>query len=86
MVCPIGSYYESLFHFKEKIHIKNLNRAEAIPLLFTRLLSHVLEHLGFPVEPHHERCHVCEATFTVEKWQFVPGALLLLPFPPVGED
>ena len=48
----------SLFHFEEMIHIKNLNRAEAIPLLFMRLLSHVLEHLGFPAKLHRERCRV----------------------------
>ena len=38
----------SLFHFEEKIHLKHLSRAENIPLLFSRLLCHVLEHLGFP--------------------------------------
>ena len=44
----------SLFHFEEKIHRNHHRRAETVPLLFPRLLSHVLEHLGFPVEPHHE--------------------------------
>ena len=57
----------SLFHFEEKIHIKNLSRAKAIPLLFSRLLSYVLEHLGFPAEPPREHYRVCEATYTVEK-------------------
>ena len=57
----------SLFHFKERIHRKNINMAEANPLLLSRPLSHVLEHLGFPAEPHRNRRHVCEATFTVEK-------------------
>ena len=60
-----------LFHFKEKINRKHLSRAETIPLLFLRLFSHVLEHLGFLDEPHQERHRFCEATFTVEKWQFV---------------
>ena len=64
----------TLFHFEDKIHIKNLSRAKAIPLLFLRLLSQLLEHLGFPPEPHLERRRLCEAVFTVEKWQFVPGA------------
>ena len=64
----------SLFHFEEKIHRKNLTRPEAIPLLFQRLISQVLEHLGFPTEPHLERSRVCEAIFIVEKWQFVSGA------------
>ena len=57
----------SLFHFEEKIHRKHLSRAETIPLLFLRMLSHVLEHLGFSAEPHREHCQVCEATFTIEK-------------------
>ena len=55
----------SLFHFEEKIHIKNLSRAKAIPLLFLRLLFYVLEHLGYPTEPHREPRRVSEATFTV---------------------
>ena len=68
----------SLFHFEEKIQRKNHSRVEAIPLLFPRLLSQVLEHLGFPVGPYLERRRVCEAICTVKKWQFVLGAP---PFP-----
>ena len=64
----------SLFHLEERIHQKHLSRVENIPLLFSRLVCHVLEHLGFPDEPNREHRQVCEATFTVEKWQFVPGA------------
>ena len=64
----------ALFHFEDKIHCKNLTWAEAIPLLFPRLISQVLEHLGFPAEPQLERRRVCEAIFTVEKWPFVPNA------------
>ena len=64
----------SLFHFEEKIHRKHLIRVETIPLLFPRLLCHALEHLGFPTEPHRERCKVCDATFIVEKWKFMLGA------------
>ena len=45
----------SLFHFEKKIHRKHLSRAETIRLLFPRLLSHVLEHLGFLTEPNQER-------------------------------
>ena len=63
-----------LFHFEEKIHRKNLTRAEAIPLKFPRLLSQLLEHLSFRVKPYLERCWVCEAIFTVEQLQFVLGA------------
>ena len=45
----------TLLHFEEKVHRKDLARAEAIPLLMLRLLCHVLEHLGFPEEPRIER-------------------------------
>ena len=76
----------SLFHFEEKIHRNHLSRVETIPLLFPRLLSHVWEHLSFPIEPHQEHCWVCEATFTVEKWQFVPGAPPLPVYPPAEVD
>ena len=41
----------AFLHFEEKIHRKDLARAKAIPLLMTRLLCHVLEHLRFPEEP-----------------------------------
>ena len=65
---PHDLIMSALFHFEEKVHKKNLSRAEAIPLLFPRLISYVLEQLGFSVEPHHKLRCVCEATFTVEKW------------------
>ena len=70
---PIKLIMTALFHFEEKIHRKNLSRTETIPLMFMRLLSQVLEHLGFPAEPHLECRRVCDAVFTVEKWQFVLG-------------
>ena len=75
----------SLFHFEAKIHHKNLNRAEAIPLLFPRMLSQVLEHLGFQAEPHLERRRVYEAIFIVEKWQCVLS-VPLLPFRDPAKD
>ena len=75
----------SLFLFKEKIYRKNLSRAEAIPLLFPWLLSYVLENLGFPAVPHHEHRRECEATFIVEKWQFMLGAPPLHASPPAEE-
>ena len=65
----------SLFHSEENIHKNNLSRAEPIPD----------EHLGFPDELHRERRRVCEVTFIVKKWQFMPGALPFPTFPPVGE-
>ena len=49
----------SLLHFKEKVHCKGLARAESLPLLMLRLLSQVLEHLGFLKEPRVERRISC---------------------------
>ena len=45
----------SLLHFEEKVHHKGLARAESLPLLMPRILSQVLEHLGFPEEPRIKR-------------------------------
>ncbi|RVW73758.1 hypothetical protein CK203_057599 [Vitis vinifera] len=28
----------------------------------------ILEHLGYPVEPQHERRHICREIFTLNKW------------------
>ncbi|RVW58731.1 hypothetical protein CK203_108559 [Vitis vinifera] len=36
----------ALLYFEEKVHKKKLQRADAIPLLFPRLLCQILEHLG----------------------------------------
>ena len=41
----------ALLYFEEKVHRKKLLRADAIPLLFPRLLCQILEHLGYPSEP-----------------------------------
>ena len=49
----------ALLYFEEKVHRKKLLRADAIPLLFPRLLCQILEHLGYPAEPQHERKHFC---------------------------
>ena len=40
-----------LLQFEEKVHRKDLTRAESIPLLMPRLLCYVLEQMGFPEEP-----------------------------------
>ncbi|RVW66771.1 hypothetical protein CK203_065978 [Vitis vinifera] len=45
----------ALLHFEEKIHMKKLQRANTIPLLFPRLLYHILEHMGYSTKPHLER-------------------------------
>ena len=49
----------SLLHFEEKVHRKDLAREETFPLLMLRLLSQVLEHLGFLEEPHIQRWISC---------------------------
>ena len=59
---------DALLYFKEKVHRKKLQRADAIPLLFSRLLCHVLEHIGYPTEPHLERRHHFREHFTLDQW------------------
>ena len=76
---PIELVMTSLFHFKDKVHRRNLTWVESIPLLFPRLLCQVLRHLSFPTEPRLERHRDCEAIFTVDKWQILPRAHHLLP-------
>ena len=57
----------SLLYFEEKVHRKKLLRADGIPLLFPRLLCQILEHLGYPAEPQHERKRICQEIFTLDK-------------------
>ena len=58
----------ALLYFEEKVHRKKLLRADAIPLLFPKLLCQILEHLGYPTEPQHERRCICREIFTLNKW------------------
>ena len=58
----------ALLYFEEKVHKKKLLRADAIPLLFPRLLCQILEHLGYPSKPQHERKHICREIFILDKW------------------
>ena len=67
----------ALLHFKEKVHRKDLARAEAFPLLMPRLLSQVLEHLGFPKEPHIERRVSCPHVLSIEQSLYMPLSILL---------
>ncbi|RVW66633.1 hypothetical protein CK203_063606 [Vitis vinifera] len=53
---------------KRKVHRNKLLRVDAIPLLFPTLLCQILEHLGYPVEPQHERRCICREIFTIDKW------------------
>ena len=69
----------SLLHFKDKVHRQNLTRAEAIPLLFPRLLCQILEHLGFPEEPQLERHRVFQDILTIDKWPRLPRTQHLSP-------
>ena len=56
----------SLLHFEDKVHRKGLARAESLPLLMPRLLSQVLEHLGFPEESRIERRISCTQVLSTE--------------------
>ncbi|RVW34201.1 hypothetical protein CK203_117126 [Vitis vinifera] len=58
----------ALLYFEEKVHKKKLQRADAIPLLFPRLLCQILEHLGYPLDPQLERKRICRDVFTLDKW------------------
>ena len=67
----------ALMHFKDKVHRKGLARAESIPLLMPRLLSQVLEHLGFPEEPRIERRIRCPQVLSMERAMVMPISFLL---------
>ena len=76
----------SLFHFENKVHRKSLPRAESIPLLFPRLLCHVLEHIGFLEEPRIERRQICDVIMTLNRARSVPRYLHLRPLDVVEDD
>ena len=82
----------ALLYFEEKVHRKKLQQADAIPLLFPRLLCHILEHMGYPTEPHLERRHHCREHFTLNQWtqlvernsaELAPEVVPPMPVPPV---
>ena len=75
---PAELIMTSLFHFEDKVHSRSLSRVESTPLLFSRLLCQVLEHIGFPDEPRLECRRDCEAILTVDRWRLVPRSLSLL--------
>ncbi|RVW62023.1 hypothetical protein CK203_064778 [Vitis vinifera] len=77
-----------LLHFEEKVHKKKLQRADVIPLLFSRLLCQILEHQGYPGEPRLERRRHCREDFSLDKWHhlaayFAPQGAPAMP-PPQG--
>ena len=63
----------TILHFEAKVHRKKLQRADTIPLLFVRLLYHILYHMGYPTKTHLERCHHCREQFTLDKWTQLAG-------------
>ena len=67
----------SLLHFEEKVHRKGLAQAESLPLLMPRLLSQVLEHLGFPEEPRIERRISCTQVLSKERSLYMPISIIL---------
>ena len=62
----------SLLQFEEKVHRRDLTRAESIPLLIPRLLSYVLEQMGFPEEPGIEMRDSCLQVIVVDRIMTVP--------------
>ena len=88
----------ALLHFEDKVHRKGLARAEGLPLLMPRLLSQVLEHLGFLEEPRIERRMRCTQILSMERSLTMPISFVLqhqdqeeVPYevaedPPRGED
>ena len=88
----------SLLHFEEKVHRNGLARAEGLPLLMPRLLSQVLEHLGFPEEPRIERRISCTQVLSTKRSLYMLISIVLqqqdqeevadevVEDPPRGED
>ena len=62
----------SLLQFEEKVHRKDLARAESIPLLMPRLLCYVLEQMGFPEEPRIEMIDRCPQVVSVDRVMTMP--------------
>ena len=67
----------ALLHFEDKVHRKGLARAESLPLLMSRLLSQVLEHLGFSEEPRIKRRIRCPQVLSMERAMVMPISFLL---------
>ena len=62
----------SLLQFEEKVHRRDLTRAESIPLLIPRLLSYVLEQMGFAEEPGIEMRDSCLQVVAVDRIMTMP--------------
>ena len=69
----------SLLHFEEKVHRKDLARAESIPLLMPRLLCYVLEQMGFPEQPRLEMRARCPHVVSVDRVMTMPVSFHIRP-------
>ena len=69
----------SLLQFEEKVHRKDLARAESLPLLMPRLLCYVLEHLGFLEEPRLEMRVRCPLVMSLERVMTMPVSFHIRP-------
>ena len=67
----------SLLHFEDKVHRKGLAQAESFPLLMSRLLCRVLEHMGFPEEPRLEMRMRCPQVLSLERAMTMPISFIL---------
>ncbi|KAL6350761.1 hypothetical protein AAG906_028231 [Vitis piasezkii] len=56
--------------------------SDAIPLLFSRLLCYILEHMGYPTKPHLEHRHHCREHFTLDQWTQLASYSALVAAPP----
>ena len=69
----------SLLQFEEKVHRRDLARAESIPLLMPRLLCYVLEQMGFPEEPRLEMRARCLHVVSVDRVMTMPVSFHIRP-------
>ena len=69
----------SLLQFEEKVHRKDMTRAESIPLLMPRLLCYVLEQMGFPEEPRLEMRARCLHVVSVDRVMTMPISFHIRP-------
>ena len=69
----------SLLQFEEKVHRKDLARAERIPLLMPRLLCYVLEQMGFPEDPRLEMRARCLHVVSVDRVMTMPVSFHIRP-------
>ena len=62
----------SLLQFEEKVHRKDLARAESIPRTNARLLCYVLEQMRFPEEPRIEMRDRCPHVVSMDRVMTMP--------------